>query len=169
MSDWGASTPRALDSLLAFLARFRSLGQRFRYKGDSADPLTAQLPPRTYDVRLIEPFMLRIVDPVRALVERGYPPALETRLSLAITDDESLPENVGSYLLQIEGGRATVTERTGTQADVQCGIRGFAARYAGYLSARQLVTLGWIDGDPPALRAAESVFGTERPCLSEMF
>ena len=169
VSDWCVSTPRAADELTAFFARFRSFGDHVRYGGAPADVLTARLPARRCNVRLKEPFMLRIVDPLRAFIDRGYDPSVTAGLSIAVTADESLPENVACYRITVRDGQAEVVKRPGRSADVQCDIRGLAALYAGYLSARQLAVLGWVRGNDTGLRTAESVFGTRRPCLPEMF
>lgn len=168
VSDWCAVTPRAVDELMAFLARFRSVGERVRYTGGTADLITAQLPARRCDVRLEEPFMLRIIDPLRALIDRGYDAAVTAELSIAVTADESLPENIASYRVRVRNGRAEVTKTT-APADVQGEIRALAALYAGYLPARRLAAIGWIRGTEAGLRSAESVFGIQRPCVPEMF
>ena len=76
-------------------------------------------------------WMLRVVDPVAALEGRGYPPGMEARLHLRLSD-ESLPSTSGDFVLEVSGGRGKVSP--GCEGRFRTSERGLAAIDSGHLS-----------------------------------
>ena len=80
---------------------------RIEVWGGGGDDLIRWSPGRP-QVRECSMPMLRVVDVVRALEGRGWPDDVEGRWHLDVTDS-LLPDNTGTWVLALEGGRARVS------------------------------------------------------------
>lgn len=172
LTDLAALTPAAGRRLLSFFADHRSLVREVTYHGNMDDPFLKLLPERSYTARLLEHWMLRIVDVSAALAARGYPRCINAELHLDVEDDVLLSNN-GRYVLTLNNGAATV--ETGGRGDFRLDVRGLAAMYTGHVSPRDLLVMGLaspathvenIDG---MLSDMAAVFAGPRPWLSDMF
>jgi len=164
--DLVALTPDAGRALLSFLAAHRSTVDNLVWTGAPADPLFFHMPNQDYTVTWYEQWMLRIVDVRGALEARGYPPALETDLSLEVRDDV-LGWNSGRWVLAVSGGRGHA--RAGGGGDLRLDARGLAPLYSGYLSAEELLSAGYIEGAPETLARASLVFAGPTPWMVDEF
>jgi predicted acetyltransferase len=94
-------------------------------------------------------WMLRVVDPAAAIAGRGFPPGTELSVPLRITDT-ALPGNTGTWLLEVAGGRGTLSRIDGDgKPGLVLDVRGLAALYAGTPTAT-LRRAGLASGDPAA-------------------
>lgn len=86
LRDWGVLTAAAARRFWAFLADHRSQIDQVRWQDGTRSPLMLFLPEQTATPRQLKTWMLRIVDVVGALQQRGYPAQLEAELHLAVQD-----------------------------------------------------------------------------------
>lgn len=112
-------------------------------------------------------WMLRILDVPGSLAARGYPPGLAARVSLEVDDPESA-DNTGTWVLSVEGGRASA-ERGEDSAALRLSARGLAALYAGQpVSALRRAGLA-AGGDAGADPVLDQVFGGSTAHLIDYF
>jgi len=164
--DMCAATPRAARALLSLLAQHKTLVETAVWRGAPAGALLHLLPERGYDVRLRDPWMLRICHVERALEARGYPPGLRAELHLAVEDDV-LPRNAGNWTLRVEDGRGQATRGGGGR--LRTDVRALAALYTGYMTAEALAMTGALSGRAADLATASAVFAAGAPAITDMF
>jgi len=133
--EFVALTPAAGRRLLAFFADHRSQVQRITFYASPHDPLLMELDVPCTRIRLLDPWMLRIVDVAAALAGRGYPTGLEARIDFAVRDD-LIRANRDRFRLEIARGRGRVVR--GGRGTVKIDVRALAALYTGYLPAAEL-------------------------------
>jgi predicted acetyltransferase len=162
-----AVTPAALRRLWTLLGDERSLGKTLFVAGPPApaDHLLFLEQPAAVAHQMR--WMLRILDVQAAFEARGYPPGLQGRLVLEVTDD-LLEQNRGRFTLSVEAGRGQVS-RGGEGPAVQVDVRGLAALYSGFLAAEALSLVGMADGSAGALAAATALLSGPAPWLPEIF
>ncbi len=163
--DLCAQTPRAARKLLSLLAQHKTLAETACWRGGPANALLQLLPERGYEVRLQNPWMLRVCHVQRALEARGYPPGMRAELHLAV--DDVLARNAGSWIVRVDDGVARVTR--GGSGRVRADIRALAALYTGHLPAETLALTGGVSGRPADLAAATAVFAASAPAMTDMF
>ena len=172
LTDFVAQTPAAGRTLWQFLANHRSMIHEIVYQGTPDDPMLKLLPDRLYSARLLDHWMLRIVNVKEALLARGYPGAIAAEVHVDV-HDELFSENSGRYVLEVLDGRAKVT--SGGRGDVTIDIRGLASLYTGHLSPHELLITGQlgvssrVKRPESVLAALSSVFGAPAPWLGDMF
>ena len=164
--DICASTARAARKLLALLAQHRTLVQHVSWRGAPADALCHLLPERGYEVRLSDPWMVRICHVPRALEARGYPPGLRAELHLAV-DDDLLARNTGSWILQVEDGKGIL--KRGGSGRLRVDVRALAALYTGHMPAERLALTGGLSGRAADLATATAIFASAAPAMTDMF
>ena len=144
VTDFLFSTPGAVDGFLRYLYSQRSLCSTATLFTVPNSSVLLRLPDRwNYNLSLHEHWMLRIVHLKNALESRGYPVGVSGQISLSVTDPV-LSENSGSWLLEIDNGRATL--RPHSQGEVYISITSLAALYSGFLSATELSRGGYLTG-----------------------
>jgi predicted acetyltransferase len=119
-----------------------------------------------WDVHTSWTWMLRIVDVERALLERGYPPLIDTEISFKVRDD-LLPGNDATFTLHTTGGKGEVTKNG--NAAVEIDVRGLAPLYTGFLPAEALRVAGLVDGPDEALGRLSAIFAGPAPWLADFF
>lgn len=137
-----AAGPAALSSLAASLRSWAAVVSAVRWRGSTrelATALGAVVPP----AESAHPWMLRVLDPVRAVEARGFAPG---SWSLPLTVDGT------GYLLEVGDGRGALSPGRGGP---QLTPAGFALLFAG-VSGGRLRALGMADGPLPELEAAFS-------------
>jgi len=164
--DMAFSTPEAARRLLTLLADFRTTRDQIVFRSGPADPLLVHLPEAPYTITSRAPWMVRLVHVQKALAARGYPAAVTAELHLDVRDD-ILPGNNRRLVLRVANGRGTV--EPGGQGTVEMDVRGLAALYSGYLSARDLVLAGRARGPEAALDLASAVFAGPLPWMRDAF
>lgn len=162
LKDVVLTTPRAAQRLFALLHGLRSLATDVRWLGCASDPLVSLLPEQT--ARPIEHsrWMLRILDPVRALTMRGY--AREGEACVRVRDP--VFGDVALRLL-VRGGRAHV--ETIEDAPLSIDTRALAALYAGVTQPGTLALMGLTEGPAAELEALAHLFADREPWLCDWF
>ncbi len=175
LADCVAASPEAGRRLLTFLADHASRAEDAILYGGPSDPLLALLPERCWTVRLVDPWMVRVLDVARALAARGWPVAARGALLLQVRDD-LLPANDGRFLLEVEGGAAraspaprTAHRKAGGPPLLSMDVAGLAPLYTGHLTPRELEVAGLLSGAPEALDLAASLFAGPAPVMTDMF
>lgn len=160
--DLVLATPAAARRCAALLTDLRSLATEVRWLGCASDPLISLLPEHT--ARVVEPvrWMLRIVDPERALTSRGYGCEGEARVRVrdAVFGDTALS-------ITVHAGRAEV--RPLASAALSIDTRGLAALYTGFAHPSTLVAMGLLDGPPEDLAALARLFAGAEPWMCDWF
>jgi predicted acetyltransferase len=172
VTDLVAVTPAAGRRLLSFFADHRSMTHEIIFQGTPDDPILKLLPERNYTARLLDHWMVRIVDVPAALLARGFPVGLSAEVHLDVEDD-LLVANNGRFVLELRNGAPHV--HSGGRGDLKVDIRGLASLYSGHLNPHQLLftgqlqTQGRAKAASQALEAATATFGGPSPWLPDMF
>lgn len=171
LSDLVSLTPAAGRRLLAFFADHQSMADALIFQGSEDDPILKLLPERRYASKLLDHWMLRIVDVKASLAGRGYSPIVTAEVHFDVVDDSVFPVNNGRCVLTVNDGRARVS--SGGRGDLKIGIRGLAALYTGHMSPHDLITTGLMQIGPRAssesLSSAAALFAGPRPWIGDMF
>jgi len=132
-----ASSAQTTREIWSVVGSHASIAQRVRALLAPDDPVAWLT--READVGLAErtPWMLRILDARAAIAARGFPGPAAVSAVLQL-DDPRLPANSGQWMLEVSGGKGTLTpSRTDNRGPVppvppvELGARGFAALFAG--------------------------------------
>lgn len=164
VEDHFAKDRDALLRLVAFLTTFGAMAREISIAGPCA--IWDLLPEHRVDLRLVEPWLLRVIHVPNALAARGYPAGFEGRFRLAI-DDPTLPENRGPWEVSVRDGRAVVAPAT--SADFELTVRGLASLFTGYASPSKLRLLGELRGDFSADGPLTTAFAGNAPELGDFF
>ncbi|MCZ7632494.1 MAG: GNAT family N-acetyltransferase [Phycisphaerales bacterium] len=167
VSDIAFTNARAGKRLLGLLADLATVGDDAAFHGPPLHPLLTLMDQQFHTSAFVDVWMLRIVRVREALEARGYPAHADATLTLDVSDDLT-PDNAGPWTLRVRDGRASVERATGMRT-LRLSIRGLAAMYAGLYSASQTVALGLAEGDAGALAAADAIFATNTPWMSDRF
>ncbi|MGZ6827238.1 MAG: GNAT family N-acetyltransferase [Mycobacteriales bacterium] len=135
-----AAGPGARLSLVAALRSWSAVVDTVRWRGSTSE-LAALLGSLVPVPESSQPWMLRVLDPVRAVQERGFAPG---------TWSEALTIDGTGYRLEVDGGRGMLTPGPGGPS---LSRQGFALLFAG-VSGGRLPGLGHADAPVPALEAA---------------
>jgi predicted acetyltransferase len=165
--DVVASTPRAAQRFLSFLSEHRTLADRASWVGSPVDPVLLTLDEQAYKVRLLDEWMVRIIDVAKAIGERGYPPHARGELHLEISGDDVLPENNGRFVVEVENGSATA--RRGGSGRMRVSIRGLAPLFTGYYTPEALRNAGLLEADEDSLALASALFAGPTPWMRDRF
>ena len=134
-----------------------------------AHPLLLLLPERHEHVRLLDPWMLRLVHVPAALAGRGYPAGVSGTLVLDVEDDV-LPANTARHRLEVAAGKARVrAPQAGEAPTLRLHVRGLAALYSGHMTPDALAVAGLAQGPPEARALAAAFFAGPAPTMSDMF
>ena len=169
--DIVASGMDAAETLLRFLADHRSTCRVLTLPVAPDDPLLLLPREHQHTTRLSDYWMTRIVSVPAALEERGYPEGMSARLALHLTHDRVLPENEGTWVMTVEGGRATV-DGAGRQPGVptlELDVQSLAPLFTGFMDAAALAVAGRVRGDASALAVARDVFRGGRVWMTTKF
>ncbi len=164
--DLVATTPRAARRLLGFLSDHRSVGETAVWFGGASTPIITQMPERTYSIKLVEHWMLRLCDVEAALAARGYPAGVELSVELDVADP-LIPANNGRFVLEVADGVGRV--RRGGSGAVSVDIRGLGALYSGFASPQNLQRQGLLNAETKAAARAATVFSGAAPELVDFF
>ncbi|MBW4558479.1 MAG: GNAT family N-acetyltransferase [Trichormus sp. ATA11-4-KO1] len=164
--DWTILTNAAARTFWSFIANHRSQIDQVRWKSSVVDSLTLLLPEQTAKIKYQERWMLRIINVVKALEMRGYPPGITTELHLEIQDD-LLATNNGKFILSVADGRGEVTK--GGKGELQLDIKGLVPLYTGLFTPHQLQLTGKLEATETALLAATQIFIGTSPWMADFF
>lgn len=159
--DLVALTSAAYRALVEYLARHDLIGRvRWVAPPDDAFP-TLLTNPAAVKIETRPDVMLRIVDLAPALESRPYLPGPPARLVLEVADRDA-PWNDGTWLLEVESGKARVSPST-AEPDLSVSINLLAALYNGYLSPARAAQVGLLDATSAALETAARIFAVSAP------
>jgi predicted acetyltransferase len=164
--DVTATTARAARRILSLFAEHKTLADSVTWRGGPSDVLLHLLPERGYEVRLRDPWMLRICHVPQALEARGYGAAVAGELHLAVEDDV-VPANSGKWMVRIQGGKATVEK--GGRGRLRLDARALAALYTGHMTAEALAVTGALAGPADDLARATALFAGATPAMTDAF
>lgn len=162
--DLVLTTPAAARRCMSLLHGLRSLGEELRWLGCASDPLVSLLPEQTAKVTEHGRWMLRVLDPVRALAERGYLVDGEARIDVR---DRELGD--GGLFIRVRDGRADVEGVPFGTAPVTLDVRALAALYTGFAHPTSLRAAGLIEGDMRQAAAFARLFVDHEPWLCDWF
>ncbi|MCA8913087.1 MAG: GNAT family N-acetyltransferase [Planctomycetes bacterium] len=160
-------TRDAAQALMAFFARHRSVADHLHFYAAPGDPLLIELQ-RTHHVPIEERlvWMLRIVRVRDALEARGYSPHVTAAAEVEVLDSE-LPDNAGTWKLELADGRMKV-ERGGS-AKARLEVRGLAMLYAGGCTTQQLRSAGLLTGSEDGDVALAAMFAGPAAWMPDFF
>lgn len=165
------TTARAGRAIIRFFGGFATTADEVFISAGPSHPLLALLDQQAFTLEVQNVWMLRVVDARKAFEARGWAPGLRAEAALEVAD-ALLPGNAGVWRLRIEDGRASVEHAMAPRAGeptLRMTERGLAALYSGQFSARRAAMAGLVEGDGPALAAAERAFPGGAPWMVEMF
>jgi predicted acetyltransferase len=164
LRDLVLATPAAARRCAALLHDLRSLATEVRWLGCASDPLLSLLPEQTARVLEHGRWMLRVLDPERALAQRGYAAEGEARFTVRdpLFGDRGLA-------LRVKAGVADVSRVDPSSTHVTLDVRALAALFSGFAQPSTLRAMGLADGDPQALARTAMLFGGPEPWLCDWF
>lgn len=164
VEDHFAEDHEALRCLVGFLSTFGAMARELTIGGPCA--LWDLLPEHRVDLRIVEPWLLRVIHVPSALEQRGYPEGFEGTLRFAI-DDPLFSENEGPWELTVRGGRAQITRVP--SADLTLSVRALASLFTGYAPPSRLRLLGELRGPSNHDARLASAFAGNTPELGDFF
>lgn len=164
LRDLVLSTPAAARRCMALLSGLRSLGEEVRWLGCASDPLLALLPEQSAKIVQHDRWMLRVLDPVRALTLRGYAAEGDARVDV---HDPDLGD-VG-LAVHVRDGRAEVESVPFGGAPLTVHVRALAALYTGFAHASTLRAAGLLEGEPAIASSFARLFAGHEPWLCDWF
>lgn len=164
--DWVILTPAAAQTFWSFVANHRTQIKQVVWKSSIIDTLSLLLPEQTAKIKHHDRWMLRVIDVVKALEMRGYPPGVEAELHLEVKDD-LLAANNGKFILSVANGKGEV--KKGGKGELQIDIRGLAPLYSSLFTPHQLQLAGKVDATQAALFAATQIFAGDSPWIANFF
>jgi len=159
-------TAAAAKTFWCFLANHRSQIKKVRWRGAASDSLMLLLPEQTAKPRFAERWLLRVIDVVKALSKRGYPPTIEAELHLEVRDD-LIAENNGKFILSVSNGHGEVAR--GGKGELKLDVRGLAPLYTGLFTPHQLQLVGQLDATETAISTATQIFAGLSPWMPDFF
>lgn len=164
--DMVATSGRAMESAWAFLYGHRSIFPNVRWYGPPTDPWLVATDEAHAMSLFHERWMLRIVDVVGALEQRGYPQLLNETLDIEVHDD-LIASNSGRFRVEIHQGKASVTP--GGKGDLRMDVRALAPLFSRFMTASTLHSLGMLDGSVTTLQKADAIFAGPEPWMPDKF
>jgi predicted acetyltransferase len=164
VEDHFAVDDQALRRLIGFLSTFGAMARELTIAGPCA--LWDLMPEHRADLRVVEPWLLRVIHVPSALTERGYPEGFEGTLRFAV-DDALFSENEGPWELRVRGGRAEITRVP--SAELSLSVRGLASLFTGYATPSRLRLLGELRGPTAHDARLASAFAGNAPELGDFF
>ena len=160
------TTQAAGRTLLSLAALHRSTGQSMTWPGPPTDPLADLTAEDPLENGGTFRWMLRLLDVPAAIEARGYPPLVETSVTIAVRDP-LFPENEGPWRIEVGGGQAKVFPAE--QADATGDVQAWASIWASLHRARDAVRIGGLEATPQALETLELIFGGPMPWIADFF
>jgi predicted acetyltransferase len=161
-----AVTGRAWRMLLGSLRRYRGVGHGIAWQGPPADPVGLVLEEESARIQKQFRYMSRLLDVESALRERGYPQEVSGEVVLSI-EDPLFEDNHGPFRLIVESGKASV-ERV-DDAGAVLPIGALSSLFSGYVSPRDLASVGAIEAPDASLDALSTLFAGPAPWLLDHF
>lgn len=168
VSDIGWMEPDAARRLLMFIADFTTMGDDCVLQGGASHPLCNYIHHNIYQMRLRDPWMLRITDVKKAIEARGYSRAVNVSTSINVVDDV-VPPNSGTWEIHIGAGKGRAAHSTQNTAVSEIDICTLAQIWSGYLSVEQAIAMKFVSGDPANLLQLAPAFAGPTPWMTDFF
>jgi predicted acetyltransferase len=167
LTDWAATSPRGLRSILAFVARHGTTADQVQFR-DTVPTAFALLVPEQ-DIRLESDFwwMARGLDLPAAIGARGYPAGVAGAVTLSVADP-LLPTARGPWRFEVADGRAQL-EPTDDAPRVRLDARAVGPLYSGFRSADVLALAGLLDGPDEDRSLLTAAFAGTPPAQLDFF
>ncbi|MFL6076940.1 MAG: enhanced intracellular survival protein Eis [Mycobacteriales bacterium] len=153
VDDALAVTAEAATELVGVLASWHSVAQVLRVRPLEGEATALRLPLEAAAEHDCARWMLRPVDAVRAVTDRGWPASARGAVEFVL-EDELAPWNAGAWRLELADGAGQLVPAAG-QPGLYLSIRGFALLYAGTARPHALQEAGLLrcesGADPAAL------------------
>lgn len=163
-----ADTPEIARALWSVVGSGSSIARKVVAYVAPDDPIHLLLPEEVAKETYVKHWMLRVMDAPKAVAARGFSPAV-TGAATVLLEDPLLPDNSGSWRLEVSGGRGELAPVEATGAGLQLGPNGFAALYAGtpvHVLRRAGLALG---GEPAEDELLDAAFAGRAAYLLEYF
>ena len=145
-----ADTPETARALWSVVGSGSSIAKRVVAYVAPDDPIHLLLPEEAVHETQVLRWMLRVLDVPKAVAARGFSPTVTGSATLCL-EDPLLPDNSGSWRLEVAGGAGQLVRTEVTDSALRLGPNGFAALYAGtplhVLRAAGLASRGEPAGD----------------------
>ncbi len=164
LRDLVLGTPAAARRCMALLRDLGSLGNEIRWLGCASDPLVSLLPEQTARVEESGRWLLRILDPIRALAMRGY--AADGEACFGVRDALFGDEGVR---LTVRNGHAEVSREPFETTSLRLDARALAALYTGFAHPASLFAAGLVEGEIGEALALARLFSGPEPWLPDWF
>jgi predicted acetyltransferase len=170
---WAADAPTA-DAMFAFLGRYHGRIPTVLFERTGLPPglllLQRLASVGTATARSWHPWMLRVLDPARAIELRGWPGHLEDEIVLDLAD----PDGAGfsRHTLSISAGSACLLPggaQRGRTADVTLTWGQFALWYAGGYRSPAAAAMAGVRGEISALARLLAAIADREPWLADYF
>ena len=168
--DLIATRRDATARLMRLLGSFASVTPTTRMRtsgGPAGDVLRLLLPAVDWRVVEQEPYMLRLLDPARAIGVRRFSRGVEADLAFTLTD-EVLHDLDGGWQIRVRDGEATC-ERSDTARGPRFSGRGLALMYAGAQGTANLRMAGLLEGDDSDDSLWDVLFGGHQVHIRDYF
>lgn len=162
--DWQLDGPEAGLRAWALLASGGTILDRMIWVGAPDDAMFALLPEHGPKVERWLRYMVRVVDPVAAMEQRGW--SQDGQLDLEL-EDAVLPANAGRWRLEVQGGQGRLVP--GGSGALRLDARALAALYMGFASPTELSRWSRLSGDAASLEAARRLFAAPVPWMPDFF
>jgi len=167
-AEWAALNHEARLGIFRFLRDHDSQLKEIVLRTAPNVPVTPYLNNPRCKFEIAAGFMARIVDVKQAFEAKSYPPGLAGKVRVRIKDD-FCDWNDGSFVLEIEGGKAKVTPGA-SKVDFSTDIGCLSAIYTGFWTLSDAFELGKLhDISPKDVQHFEPLFAEKTPYLANFF
>jgi predicted acetyltransferase len=163
LRDWVARNGNAAAGILSLLGTFSSVYPRVRWHGSPHDSLVFAMPDKGWQLVHQEEWLACVLDPVRALEQRGY------RSDGALALELSSGAGTTQLLVTVRDGQASCAAPTGDQPIIRMALGDLGTLLTGHRSAGFLSRAGVLVGDVAAIEMADSLFAGPLPWVGEHF
>jgi predicted acetyltransferase len=154
LRDFVHRSAPAAGALLRSLASWSTVAPTVLWRGPTTGlglHLSRAVPPPVQS----QPWMLRIVDAVAAVAQRGFLPDVDADSAFVLFDPD-VADHCRPWRLRVTGGSGVLEELTPAADLPVLHVRGLALLYAGAADVAALLRAGLIDRPVPGLDAAFS-------------
>lgn len=171
--EWLTSDATGYQSLMQFIQRHQSSYHQFRFESASDHNLLDLLPEPSVVTTQLQPYMMaRIVNLKQFIQSYPFTQTDLSPLTLSVTDP-TLPENAGTWQLQLTSGQVTFTKVAATNTvqtrQIQTDIQTLTKLLFGVQTGMTLAHYGQLTGTTEALIALDAVLPHTRPQLWDYF
>jgi predicted acetyltransferase len=160
ISFLAAASAPTIRAFWQIISSHASMARTVRARLAPDDPVTWLVREPDVTISRRESWMLRLVDPVRAIDGRGFPANAAASVQLELTD-ATRPDNSGRWTLEVGGGAGKLAPAVGTAdgSALRLGARGLAALFGGVPVATLRRTGLAAGGNVAADEALDCAFG----------